>query len=82
MSVETKTAGYPVHRVTEFGYWVNPHRVQFLDWLAACGATGSDAGGRLGQARTARKRELCATCFPGQDMHKYYPEPVERRIEP
>lgn len=83
MSAYTVTAGYPVHRVATFSPWTNPHGVTFTDWTAACGASDTATGhpgpygSPFGTAGSARKLELCPTCFPGRDLHGYFPDPVE-----
>jgi hypothetical protein len=70
MSTDTKTAGYPVHAVAQFVRWTNPFQARFTDWVASCGTRGSMSGhGAFGLAGSARRRELCTTCFPGQDWN-------------
>jgi hypothetical protein len=70
MTTSTKTAGYPVHAVGKFVRWTNQHQVHFTDWLARCGARGSESGHRpFGLAGSARRLELCPTCFPGRDWN-------------
>lgn len=79
MSALTQTAGYPVHRVTTFAKWTNPHGVGFTDWTAACGATGYLTGmtSRFGKAGDARRLELCTACFPGRQHGGSFPDPIE-----
>lgn len=82
MTADTPVAGYPVHRVTTFSRWTNPHGVDFTDWAAACGVTDTKAGryGVFGKAGSARRAELCPTCFPGRiatGPGSYFPDPVE-----
>ena len=83
MSASTITVGYPVHRLATFSPWTNQHGVQFTDWIAACGAIGTKSGhpssysGPFGTAGSARRLELCPTCFPGRQMHGHWPDPVE-----
>lgn len=80
MSAVTKTAGYPVHAVTEFSRRTNPHGVRFTDWRALCGASGAYAGNQpFKLAGSARRAELCKTCFPfrGWEPAQFIDEPVE-----
>lgn len=82
MTADTPVAGYPVHRVTEFSRWTNPHQVAFTDWVAACGATGYLTGfmSKFGKAGDARRLELCEACFPGRiatGPGSYFPDPIE-----
>ena len=82
MSAADMSVGYPVHAVAEYREWVNPHRVAFTDWTAACGATGTVAGRPNSQAfglsGSARKAELCKACWPfGHET----PHPKPRVIE-
>lgn len=78
MSAYTITAGYPVHRVVAFRRWMNPNRVRFTDWTAACGATGTLGGHALGAAGSALRNELCVECFPGRQHRGNYPDPVDK----
>lgn len=78
MSATDVAAGYPVHAVTTFRRWTNPHGVQFTEWTATCGATGTETGHRLKTAQSARWRELCRTCWPARHA-TYHPDPVEVR---
>lgn len=65
MSAVDISAGYPVHAVAEYREWTNPHGVRFTDWVATCGATGTETGhSALKAAASARKRELCPSCWP------------------
>lgn len=61
-----RTAGYPVHRVTRHRRWTNRHGAEFTDWVAACGATRTTSGHHqvFGQVSSARRAELCRTCWP------------------
>lgn len=80
MSAVTMTAGYPVHAATEFSRWTNLYGVRFTDWRALCGASGTVAGDQpFKLAGSARKAELCKTCFPfrGWEPAQYIDEPVE-----
>jgi hypothetical protein len=78
MSASTITAGYPVHRVITYRLWVNQHRVQFTDYTAACGKSDTLAGSSpFGRAGTARRLELCPTCFPGKTWGASFPDPQE-----
>ena len=67
-------AGYPMHRPIAYRHWVSSHRLDFVDWWAFCGAHGTMSGGALrgplsvfGQVTSARRSELCSTCYPGRD---------------
>ena len=67
MSASTKTVGYPVHAVARYARWTNPYGARFTTWAAHCGARGELSGhGPFGEAGSARRRELCVQCFPGQ----------------
>ncbi len=59
------TAGYPVHRVEVFKSWRNPHGVQFVDWRASCGATGTMSGPEpaRGLFHSTLRGELCRDCW-------------------
>jgi hypothetical protein len=80
VSASTITVGYPVHRLATFSPWADG---SFTDWTAACGASGYVNGratprsGRFGTAGSARRAELCPTCFPGREMRGHWPDPVE-----
>lgn len=63
-----QTVGYPVHQLTRYREWTNPHGVNFTDWQATCGAEGVQSVARwaaFGQVRDARRGELCRDCWPG-----------------
>lgn len=79
MSAVTPVAGYPCHRPVQFSRWTNQHGMGFTDWVAACGATGylTGAAAEFGRAGSARRKELCPSCFPGQRHDGHWPEPVE-----
>ena len=67
MSALDVSVGYPVHAVAEYREWENRHQARFTDWTAACGATGTATGhadSAFGQVRSARRLELCRTCWP------------------
>lgn len=67
MSALDLTAGYPVHAVAEYREWQNAHCASFTDWTAVCGATGTEsgfAGFAPGLAGSARRAELCRSCWP------------------
>lgn len=67
MSAADISVGYPVHAVAEFRDWTNPHGARFVDWAATCGATGTQTGTSdtaFGLSGSARKAELCRTCWP------------------
>jgi hypothetical protein len=78
MSAVDMTVGYPVHAVATYAEWTNKHRVTFTDWKATCGATGTATGGSgtaFGRSGSARKAELCRTCWPAGHA-TYHPAPV------
>lgn len=79
MSAMDKTIGYPVHAVAEYHNWTNPYGVKFVDWISACGASGTETGdsSRFGQAGSARSRELCPGCWPVGHITSQ-PTPTER----
>jgi len=61
------SVGYPVHAVAEYREWKNPFNVAFVDWKAVCGVTGTATGhadSAFGLSGSARKAELCRTCWP------------------
>lgn len=67
MSADDISVGYPVHALAEYSVWTNPHGASFTDWKAACGATGRTSSSpqfAFGKAGSARRRELCKTCWP------------------
>lgn len=67
MSAVDVSVGYPVHAVVEYRERTNPHGVIFTDWKAACGATGTATGKAstaFGLSGSARKAELCRSCWP------------------
>jgi hypothetical protein len=78
MSAVTPIVGYPCHRVETFTKWTNKHDVHFTDWTAPCGATGYLAGSMstFGKAGDARRKELCAVCFPNGHQGSW-PDPIE-----
>jgi hypothetical protein len=82
MSSSDVTAGYPVHRVTKWHRWTNPHGAPFVDYVTACGKADT-TNWPLGRAGTALAAELCKTCFP-LGVHAYYPpaEEVGTRLVP
>ncbi len=69
MPADTPTAGYPVHAVATFSRGCNEWGAAWVDWVAQCGATGTQMGARTGgdflRAGSCRSRELCPSCFPG-----------------
>jgi hypothetical protein len=75
VSADDLTAGYPVHAVASYQPWTNPHGAAFTDWTASCGVTGTIAGRSFGRAGSARRRELCATCWP-LDWSTHHPAPI------
>jgi hypothetical protein len=79
MSADTQTVGYPVHAVATYRKRVTENGVTLTDWAAACGAEGQLVGAmaRFGRAGSARKMELCTSCWPSGDHRKYHPEPKE-----
>jgi hypothetical protein len=77
MSISTLTAGYPVHRVTEWSRWTNGHGAAFTDYRAACGHTDTITT-TFGRAGSARQAELCTPCFP-RGLKAGYPE--ARQVE-
>lgn len=62
-------AGYPPHAVASYSRLPNG----IIRWTAACGATGSTSS-RLGESRTALRRELCQVCFPS-GHGTWHPDP-------
>jgi hypothetical protein len=67
MSAMDLAVGYPVHAVATYRVWSNSHGVQFVDWTAACSASGTESGSGLGVFRpagSARRAELCEKCWP------------------
>jgi hypothetical protein len=73
-------AGYPVHVVTRFCCWTNPHKVRFTTWRADCQATETDSGhAPWKNPLSARRKELCPVCFPGQFWRspRFTADPVE-----
>jgi hypothetical protein len=79
VSALTPIVGYPCHRPVRYWKWTNQHGIQFTEWVAACGAEGYLAGAMstFGKAGEARRLELCATCFPGRNIHAHFPDPIE-----
>jgi hypothetical protein len=79
MSAVTPIVGYPCHRPVQFSKWTNQHGIHFTDWVAACGAQGYLTGSTstFGKAGDALRKELCASCFPGQQRDGHFPDPVE-----
>jgi hypothetical protein len=81
MSAADVSVGYPVHAVAEYRDWANPHGVKFVDWKAACGATGTATGGSrtaFGLSGSARKAELCRACWPaGHATQHAKPQQIE-----
>lgn len=59
------TVGYPLHRVEAWKTWTNPHGVEFTDWRASCGATGTDQPWNLkrGMYHYSLPRERCRRCW-------------------
>jgi hypothetical protein len=81
VSAADVSVGYPVHAVAEYREWTNPHRARFVDWKAACGATGTATGSAdtaFGRSGSARKAELCRTCWPAGHATSH---PRPRQIE-
>lgn len=79
MSAATKVVGYPAHAVWRFAQWENQHRAKFTSWAARCGASGTESGhAPFGLAGSARRKELCRTCFPGQDWNACWTGEPER----
>lgn len=66
MSAVDVVVGYPKHAVAEYHNWTNPHGVKFVDWRSVCGASGTETGhaNRFGLSGSARKGELCRSCWP------------------
>lgn len=75
MGVADLTVGYPVHAVAKYRNWRNQHDAMFMDWVAACGVTGTVSGhSTFGTASSARKRELCRKCWP-EGYFTFHPAP-------
>ena len=85
MSAADITVGYPVHALATYSTWTNPHDVSFVDWKASCGATGTSAGAPcsvFGLSGSARRLELCPTCWPaGHATYHAQPRQVEHIAE-
>ena len=78
MSAETVTAGYPPHRVLAFHEWTNRHGANFTTYRAARGHVDTLTGHKVfGFAGSARKQELCFSCFPAKTCHGYFASPVD-----
>jgi len=57
-------AGYPTHRVVKRENWTNEHKAPFMNWQAACGATGTNSGhNSTKDPFKSRRAELCRTCW-------------------
>jgi hypothetical protein len=78
MPANTVTIGYPVHAVATFSQWENRFGAKGLKWTAQCGASDTQMGGfGFGRAGSARSRELCPKCFPGQDYNRCKLDPPQ-----
>lgn len=83
MSADTRTVGYPVHRLAAFAVSANVHGAIMTRWRAACGRSDTYMG-RLphNTAGQARAKELCTDgCWPS-GMRGYYPDPVDESEVP
>lgn len=76
MSISTPTVGYPVHVVDSYRQETSPNNLLLTDWTARCGLTGRAVGiNPFRPAGNSRKLERCQQCFPGRDIHTYFPPP-------